>query len=232
MNINLHLIWIQSLKYSKNIPLIPIGIYKNYNKILSLNNNISFKKMIWYNENIIELIKSEFPDFLKIYISISDMRYKSDLARLIILYKYGGIYIDVDQESLKSFLHYDNKLNNDLLLVLNSRQDELSNGFIYVKNTENKYIKMCIINYVKLLLTNNIGACKIMKEILDNYQNKNEKIVLIQERPEKKLENCSTKDEFWKSFYIYNKNNEKIMKSRYDNYYSDRNTINNLVEFK
>ena len=97
--------------------------------------------MIWYNENIIELIKSEFPDFLKIYISISDMRYKSDLARLIILYKYGGIYIDVDQESLKSFLHYDNMLNNDLLLVLNSRQDELSNGFIYVKNTENKYIK-------------------------------------------------------------------------------------------
>ena len=231
MNKKLHLIWIQSLKYTINVPLIPNGIYKNYNKTLSLNNNISFNKMIWYNENIIELIKLEFPDLLKVYNSISDMRYKSDLARLIILYKYGGIYIDVDQESLKSFSHYDNMLTSDLLLVLNSRKDELSNGFIYVKKTENKYIKNCIRGYANLLKNKNIGACKIMRELLENYKNEKEKIELLQERPEKQLKDCKTKEEFWKSFYIYNKNNEKIMKSRYDNYYNDRFNNNNLVKF-
>ena len=231
MNINLHLIWIQSLKYNKKFPLIPKGICSNYNKIVSLNYNINFNKIIWYDENIIELIKLEFPNFLKVYTSIIDMRYKSDLARLIILYKYGGIYIDVDQESLKSFSYYDNMLTSDLLLVLNSRKDELSNGFIYVKDIKNEFIKNCIYGYANLLNNKNIGACKIMRELLENYKNEKEKIELVQERPEKQLNDCKSKEEFWKSFYIYNKNNEKIMKSRYDNYYNDRSSSNNLVIF-
>mgnify|MGYP002840374377 CR=1 FL=1 len=42
-------------------------------------------------------------DFLKDVIPESK-RFRSDLARLFILYKYGGIYIDIDQEiqSIKS----------------------------------------------------------------------------------------------------------------------------------
>ena len=145
--------------------------------------------------------------------------------------------MDIDCQCLSSVNKMNINNDTELCIVFNSGKNEIFNSLIYVKNTENEFIKNCIDAYVNLLKNENIGACPIMKTVFDNmYPNYDigitNNIVVHQERPEKKLENCSTKDEFWKSFYIYNKNNEKIMKSRYDNYYSDRNTINNLVEFK
>ena len=237
MNLNIHFIWIQSLKYNHKDPLIPKGIKDNYEKIIALNKNIKFNKNIWYDENITYLIQKTFPQYLNIYKNINDLRFKSDLSRLIILYVYGGIYIDIDQEVLKGFVSFDNIIDKKLVLVFNDRKDELSNGFIYVKEKRNKYIKLCLESYFEIIKKKEIGACKIMKELFDTmYKNikigKTEDITILQERPLKNLKDCHSKEEFWKSFYIFNSDNEPIMKSRYDNYYKDRRSINNLVIFR
>ena len=75
-----------------------------------------------------------------------------------------------------------------------------------------------------------------MKTVFDEmYKNVNiginDNITILQERPLKKLEECSSKVEFWNSFYIFNSNNEPVMKSRYDNYYKDKNDNNNIIDF-
>tara|TARA_B100000795_G_C22805879_1_gene444847 strand:- start:7262 stop:7975 length:714 start_codon:yes stop_codon:yes gene_type:complete len=237
MNTNIHIVWIQSLKYNHKNPLIPKGIKDNYEKIITLNKNIKFNKNIWYDENIIHLIKKTFTPYLNIYKNIRDLRFKSDLARLLILYVYGGIYIDIDQKSLKGFTSFDNIVDKNLVIVFNNGKDELSNGFIYVKERKNEYIKLCLESYIEIIKKKEIGACKVMKEIFDKMHKnmkigENEYITILQERPTKNLEKCHSKEEFWKSFYIFNSNNEPIMKSRYDNYYKDRRSFNNLVIFR
>ena len=42
MNLNIHFVWIQSLKYDHKQPRIPKGIKDNYEKIITLNKNINF----------------------------------------------------------------------------------------------------------------------------------------------------------------------------------------------
>ena len=236
MNLNIHFVWIQSLKYGHKQPLIPKGIKDNNEKIITLNKNINFNKNIWYDENIIELIQKTFPQYLNIYKNITDLRFKSDLSRLLILYVYGGIYIDIDQKLLKGFKSFDNIVKKTMAIVFNNGKSELSNGLIYVKEIKNEYIKLCLESYIEIIKKGEIGACKVMKEVFDKmYKNmkigENEDITILQERPLKNLKDCHSKEEFWKSFYIFNSDNEPIMKSRYDNYYKDRLSINNLVIF-
>jgi mannosyltransferase OCH1-like enzyme len=67
--------------------------------------------VLWDDENILELF-DEFPTMLKIYNIEPTYNGKSDLLRYLILYKYGGIYVDADTVwvNKKSF--------NNLLLTM------------------------------------------------------------------------------------------------------------------
>lgn len=75
-----------------------------------------------------------------------------------------------------------------------------------------------------------------MKNIFDTlYPNLkigvNSNIVIYQERPDKSLNECKSKVEWWNTFYFYNKDNVKIFKSRYDNYHKDKINKNNKIKF-
>lgn len=229
MNKQLHIFY--GLKNNDN--KISQGIVDNYNKFIELNQDFKLEK--WNGIKSLEFVKKFFINYLDIYNNVYDYRYKCDLVRLMVLYIYGGFYMDIDCECLCSI----NKMNiNDdtnLCIVFNYEKNEIFNSLIYVKNKESKFIKTCIDVYANLLNNKNIGACPIMKSVFDTMYPKYDigitnNIVIHQERPEKELKDCKTKEEFWKSFYIYNHNNEKIMKSRYDNYYNDR-INNNLIKF-
>lgn len=210
------------------------GIVDNYNKFIELNNDFTLEK--WNHIRSLEFVTYYFPNYLDTYKTIRDYRYKCDLVRLMVLYIRGGFYMDIDCECLCSLNKMNINNDTELCIVFNSSKNEIFNSLIYVKNTENEFIKNCIDAYANLIKKKNIGACPIMKTVFDNmYPNYDlgitNNIVVHQERPEKQFKDCKTKEEFWKSFYIYNSKNEKIMKSRYDNYYIDRNNNNNLVIF-
>ena len=59
--------------------------------------------MNWSLTKIMNLIKEDFPWFLDIYNNYDKKIKKIDIARVFILYKYGGIYADMDYIVYKNF---------------------------------------------------------------------------------------------------------------------------------
>lgn len=55
-----------------------------------------YKYKLWTDEEGLELIKTEYPWFLKTYLSYPYDIQRVDAVRYFILHKYGGIYIDLD----------------------------------------------------------------------------------------------------------------------------------------
>ena len=90
----IHQIWLQGKS------LIPDKFEKNINSIKQ--NNPDFKYIIWDEIKILELI-SENKDWINLYYKFIYIHQKIDFAKYVILHKYGGIYIDIDVEILKSF---------------------------------------------------------------------------------------------------------------------------------
>ena len=227
-----HLIWIQSDQYLENKKLIPKNIKNNYNKIILLNPDKNIIIKTWSNKDIRDFIEKEFKEYLSLYDSILDLRFKSDLARLFILYIYNGIYIDVDQECLLNLDEFGINNNTELCLIKSLENNRIANGFMYVKDKNNIFIKNCIDEYINLLNESlNNSGCDAINNVLNRTNNEN--ILLLTENFTKNEKDCSGITEFYLSFYMFNKNGDRIMRSRYTNYYSDKNIteINELDEF-
>jgi mannosyltransferase OCH1-like enzyme len=62
-----------------------------------------YKYMMWNDEDLENLIKIDFPWFYQIYISYDKKIKQIDIARNFILYKYGGIYADMDYMCMQNF---------------------------------------------------------------------------------------------------------------------------------
>jgi mannosyltransferase OCH1-like enzyme len=85
---------------------LPPLMHKNYEKLVSTNPRITFHL---YDENDCrEFIKNNFnDDVLNAYDSLIPCSYKSDLWRFCILYKMGGIYLDIKYECSNGFKFLD-----------------------------------------------------------------------------------------------------------------------------
>ena len=59
-------------------------------------NNPNFKYMFWTDADNLKLIETDFPWFLQKYNSYKHPIQRADAIRYFILYKYGGIYADLD----------------------------------------------------------------------------------------------------------------------------------------
>jgi len=59
--------------------------------------------ILWTDEKIYRLLSEDFPWFLPIFNSLPKVIMKVDVARTFILYKYGGLYADMDYEVLADF---------------------------------------------------------------------------------------------------------------------------------
>ena len=60
-----------------------------------------YEFILWTDEMILKLINDNYPNFYKIYNSARTGVQRGDIARLMIVYHYGGIYIDLDILLLK-----------------------------------------------------------------------------------------------------------------------------------
>jgi len=72
-----------------------------------------FKYMFWTDKDNLKLIKNDFPEYLELYNSYPKNIQRIDMIRYFILYKYGGIYSDMDYEVKKNFYNelVKNKIN-------------------------------------------------------------------------------------------------------------------------
>ncbi|KAH9255582.1 hypothetical protein BASA81_006412 [Batrachochytrium salamandrivorans] len=59
--------------------------------------------MLWTDEKMLEMIETDYPDFLETYINFPRNIMRVDAARCFILHKFGGLYMDMDYEPLENF---------------------------------------------------------------------------------------------------------------------------------
>lgn len=66
-----------------------------------LDNHPTWKYMFWTDDDNRELIADKFRQFLSIYDNLPSSIERADCARYFYMLQYGGVYIDLDFESLK-----------------------------------------------------------------------------------------------------------------------------------
>lgn len=88
------------------------------NELYCLTNNIEYK--MWNKKDIELLLVDKYPEYIDLY---NEFRYdiqRADFIRYIILYEYGGIYIDCDVIFLKNCMPY-NIFDREYFFVKNTK---------------------------------------------------------------------------------------------------------------
>lgn len=103
--------------------------------------NRGFKYILWTHKTMNKFVKKYYPNFYKIYKSYKYDIQRCDAFRYLVLYKYGGIYLDMDIICKKKLFKF---LNYDLVLALSySIESYFTNAFFMVI-PNNPFFKYCI----------------------------------------------------------------------------------------
>ena len=223
---------IKNIEKSNDIPKKIIQCHKNIDIVPNyVTNNVKDKNPDWEynfydNSQQLKFLKEEYGQvFADKYKSFKKGAHKCDLFRVCWLYKYGGIYIDIDTEIIKPLddivknvnhftimqndmrgLYYNDIISN----IFGVKHKTLINSFI-ITNRGNKYIKKCIEDIMKVDqndLEKNYGAILFVMQhsLSENIEYQ------IFERPGNLFLPIKNR------MVIYDKNNEKIGYSCYENY--------------
>ena len=65
--------------------------------------NTDWQYMLWTDRDCKKFIKTNYPDFLKLYDAYDEQIKRIDAFRYFLLHHYGGLYVDIDFECLKPF---------------------------------------------------------------------------------------------------------------------------------
>lgn len=188
MSLNLsntvHQIWLQGYAHMSKK-------YQRYSdEYRRLNNN---NYILWDEHAIKQLISDEYPQLSEEYDGYQFWIMRVDLAKYIILEKYGGFYVDMDTKPLKSFIPLINDLptfyykNFNWILRRFIRKDYINNNFLYFPTAHHPLAKLIIeraagshirnfYDFKVLYIVENIGPHFLMR-VIDEYKvnNKNNK---------------------------------------------------------
>ena len=95
-----HFIWNSSFLNSTNQSNIELRVRKNIQTCMKLHLDWEFK--IWTDD----MVRDEFPELVDLLIAASIPSVKSDILRMIIIAKFGGIYMDTDFLCVHNFDAY------------------------------------------------------------------------------------------------------------------------------
>ena len=186
----IHQIWIGP----KKIP----NYWTNTFSELYIENNKDYKYKIWNNDNYLNEL-NKYPVLKIIFNEFVSYCCKADILRLIILYEYGGIYIDADSVWLynKSFDELLEKSKNTNFFVGRTPNENenskffLTNGVfgctknhLYIKNMI-KFLEMSIYNYYthtyskKLVIKKNLERSTICGPGLFTKELKNKNVTIF-----------------------------------------------------
>ena len=166
----IHQIWIQGCE---NLP----EKYKNYSDKWKLQENYQY--ICWNDKTIRDLINIFDKTLLDSYNYFDLLQQKSDLARYIILYLFGGVYIDMDIEPGNISLDNVLNLNKPLIMAKGGSTIASQNFMVSVKNHPlfKDLINHIKINYKKkwfdiltIYVQRTTGGL-IYQKLLDNYSN-------------------------------------------------------------
>lgn len=81
--------------------------------------NVGFDYVLWKDNDIDRLMKTEFPEYYDKFVELPRMIMKIDMFRYFLMYKYGGMYTDMDYLMFKPF-----DLLNEKVVIPCNREDE------------------------------------------------------------------------------------------------------------
>lgn len=126
-------------------------------KISSLINTLDAEHRMWYEDDIVELIKNNFDnDVLLAFNTLKSNAFRADIARYCILYKYGGWYADLMFSANPNFKIDSSKYELIIfkdMAVYSKLPMSVYNGFIMVKDPGHPAIKSAIDRSVKNVLS-------------------------------------------------------------------------------
>jgi mannosyltransferase OCH1-like enzyme len=110
--------------------------------------NKSFKYILWTDESMDVFVYKNYPDFYKIYKSYKYHIQRCDVFRYLVLYKYGGVYLDMDilcKKSIVNLLHY------DIVLAKSPNIDYFYTNAFFMIKPKHPFLKFCIDNLEKYM---------------------------------------------------------------------------------
>lgn len=126
---------------NNDIPLEWSEAVNQYKKIYQ-----DYQYMLWTDEKMDDFVKNNYPLIYPTYKLYQYQIQRCDAFRYMVLYKYGGIYLDLDVICKSNINHL---LNNQLILVKSSNfSSSFTNSFMAVEPS-NPFIKYCIDNLSK-----------------------------------------------------------------------------------
>jgi mannosyltransferase OCH1-like enzyme len=167
---------------------LPPIIYKLLSENISFLKSNGYEYMFWTDDMILKLISEEYPNFYNIYKLARTGVQKGDMARIILVYHYGGIYIDLDVLVLRDFKEIID-MNSDKLYIsyepsgqttaLYNSDKYICNAF-FAANKNNNMLKILLNNipeYIKNYTENifqkfDIFGGSYFKTIIEDPTNK------------------------------------------------------------
>lgn len=201
---------------TKNIPSFVINNWKKLNP--------DYNIIIYDDNDCINFLKKEYDQrYVDLFNKIKDGPIKADFWRICILYKYGGVYSDLDIKPIVPISKFLKKNINFLTCISNCKTG-LNPHFIISKANEELLLK-CIETYLQKMDSNyDYWKWSICPNMKDNY------IKLYGNIPQKDgiyknnqllLEILNEKYDQYKCIY----DNETILYNRYDNYIINTGTF-------
>ena len=146
--------------------------YKWEDCFLSWTEHFSdFEHIMWDNEDIEKLISEDYPWYLDIYNSYDRNIKRYDVARLLILYKYGGIYADMDYVVYKNFYEL---MSPDKVSTPESpfKLHEFVQNALFVSPKEHVFWMICLdesLNRTHLLSVLDATGPKLISDVYYEY---------------------------------------------------------------
>lgn len=107
--------------------------------------------ILWNDEDLDNLVENCFPEYWLLYQSFTQHIIKIDFARFCMLYKHGGIYVDMDFYCYKNFYN----LLEDGVYLLESQNPkseiEAVQNCLMISNQGNEFFKECM-NFCKIIV--------------------------------------------------------------------------------
>ena len=196
----IHQIWIQGKDK------IPDKFKDNLIKVKTMNKN--WEHIIWDEKSIKEFLKQN-PIWLRTYNELDHVTQKADYARYVILYKKGGVYLDIDVEVVKPLEGLFKEFPNSSLYVSDFSSNIfenyttcrslrcLNNGII-ISSIGNPVMKkmvdeinnnhVCTANQDKMDCVNNTTGPFVFNKIVYSTQKSDDSIKIL---PREYLEPCN-----------------------------------------
>jgi len=150
----IHQIWYQGGSCPDNLNQNTIKL-KSYHK--------KWKYILWDNKKIINLIKND-REVLDSYKKLKYMHQKIDFAKYIILYKMGGVYVDMDVDIIKSFDSMLEKFNSYEVILSSINLNRLE-SYIFCQSYP------CLNNGIMIAKSRTNFMKKIIKNIINTSKN-------------------------------------------------------------